>query len=587
MQLFLAKRRGITLIEALIAIALLVIFSSGIYLGFQTVLNVTRNSQDRAIAAGLLSERAEFIRNLPYASIGLVSGVPAGILQSTEQFVRNGLSFTIQNYIRNIDDPFDGVISGTPNDLSPADYKLVELRAACTSCKNQSETVFTFRVAPKGLESSSNNGSLFVNVFDGIGAPISGVNVTVVNNQASPTISIADVTNLNGVLQIVDAPTATGTNAYQITVGKSGYSSDRTYTPGLPANPNPKKADANVDLQKLTDMYFQIDKLGTLTLNSSTNRCVPVPNSIANLVGAKLIGTNPDIIKYASTSITDASGTIAMPLEWDTYLFSLADPAHYLAGVIPYGNSITINPSAALARQIIVSPQVPGAVLVDIVDTLTGAPLSDATATLEGGAVDKSLSVGYANASDTTWLGNYVTHDGFMDTDSAPGYLMLLISGGVYPTSTWHWLISNTIDFGAPDVSLTALDFVLASLPAQTGVKFQLAVNNDNATWNFVGSDGTAGTFFTSTTTLSGFANNRYLRYKVFFETDDEAATPQLDSITFTFKGGCVPASQILFTGLPSNNYTLTVNSPGYQQYQSALVVGQSFQGILAQLQPL
>ena len=585
MQLISFERRGITLIEALIAIALLMIFSSGIYFGFQTVLNVTRNSQDRALTTALLNERAEFIRNLPYSSIGLLGGIPTGIILPTEQFVRNGQSFTIQNYIRNIDDPFDGLISGSPNDTAPADYKLVEMHAACISCMNRTPTIFTFRVAPKGLESSSNNGSLFVNVLDENGDPISGANVTVVNDLALPPIAIADITNLNGVLQVVDTPT--GTQAYKITVGKSGYSSDRTYTPGLPSNPNPNKADASVDAQTLNDMYFQIAKLGTLTLNSSDSRCVAVPDTILNLDGTKLIGTSPDIKKYASTSITNINGTVSVPLEWDTYALTLTDPVHYLAGIIPYGNNITINPLDTLARQIIVTSPAPGAVLVNVLDAVSGAPLIDATVTLEGGAVNSSFITGYATASDTNWSANYATHDGFMDPDSAPGFLMLLSSGEGYSTSTWHWLISNTIDFGASDVSLAALDYALSSLPAGTAVRFQLAANNDNATWNFIGPDGTGGTFFTSTTTLSGFTNNRFLRYEVFFETSDASATPQLDSVTFTFKGGCVPASQTLFADLPSNNYTLTVNALGHQQYQSVIAVGQSFQEVSAQLQPL
>ena len=575
------KRRGLTFIEALIAIALLVIFSLGIYSAFQVLLTVTRSSQDRVVTVGLLNERAEFIRNLPYSSIGIVGGVPAGALQPTEYFVRNGLSFTVQNYVRNIDDPFDGTTGGTPNDTSPDDYKLVELRAACTTCKNQQASVLTFLVAPKGLESSSQNGSLFVNVFDANGLPISGANVLVVNTQASPTININDVTNINGIFPLIDTPT--GTLSYQITVSKSGYSSERTYQPGLPENPNPVNPHATVLSQELTSVSFAIDKLSTLVLNSSDNRCAAVPGVVAKLDGSKLIGASPNIKKYSSTSTTNTEGIISVPLEWDTYTLSLDDSAYYLWGIIPYG-TILINPSSTLSRQVIVSPQVPGAVLVNVLSAASGTPLSDSLVKLEGGAINKTVISSYATASDTVWFANYATHDGFMDPDSSPGFLSLLISEGAYSTSTWHWLISNTIDFGAADVSITAFDYEMASLPAQTDVKFQLAVNNDNATWNFVGPNSNPNTYFTASSTLSDFSNNRYLRYKVFFQTDDPAASPRLDSVTFAFRGGCMPPNQVLFAGLPSGTYTLTVNHDGYAENQSTLTVGQYFQEVTVQL---
>jgi hypothetical protein len=580
MQKISFQRRGLTFIEAIIAMVLLVIFSSGIFFGFQVVLGVTRSSQDREIVTGLLNERAEFIRNLSYASIGVVGGVPPGVLAQTEQYSRNGQSITIQNYVRNIDDPFDSVLGGVPNDTAPGDYKLIELRATCTTCKNQAQSVFTFRSAPKNLESTTNNGSLFINVIDASGAVVSGATVTVQNTQASPTINLTDVTNLSGVLQLVDTPTST--LGYQVFVSKSGFSSEQTYPPGLPANPNPAKLNATVQKQQLTSIFFQIDKLGLLALTTSNNRCVVVPNTIVNIDGSKLIGTSPNIKKYSSTSTTNSSGAAGVSLEWDTYALSLKDASHYLAGLIPYG-PLTVNPSSTLASKFIVSSATPGAVLVDVTDALSGAALSDATVNLQGGAINKFELTGYGVASDTDWSpANFFTQDGSLDVSGSPGILKLLSTNGTYPTSTYHSLISNTLDLGDPTNSITAFDWQIASQPNGTNVKFQLATSSDNATWNFIGPDLTPGTYFTSTSTLSGFTNARYLRYEVFLETDSEQVTPQLDSVTFTFKGGCVPPNQVLFSGLPNNTYTLTINAAGHPQYQTNIVVGQSFQEVVA-----
>src|SRR5205823_562623 len=77
-----------------------------------------------------------------------------------------------------------------------------------------------------------------------------------------------------------------------------------------------------------------------------------------------------------------------------------------------------------------------------------------------------------------------------------------------------------------------------ASTPANTSLKFQLAgSNNVNGPFNFVGPDGTAGTFFTtSPVQLSPqFYNFRFLEYKAFLATTDSAVTPTLNDATFCF----------------------------------------------------
>lgn len=58
------------------------------------------------------------------------------------------------------------------------------------------------------------------------------------NNVATTSIVIDDTTNNDGYVQIIDAPP--GINAYEISVSKPGYSSERTYMIGDVANPNPQ-----------------------------------------------------------------------------------------------------------------------------------------------------------------------------------------------------------------------------------------------------------------------------------------------------------------------------------------------------------
>jgi hypothetical protein len=77
-----------------------------------------------------------------------------------------------------------------------------------------------------------------------------------------------------------------------------------------------------------------------------------------------------------------------------------------------------------------------------------------------------------------------------------------------------------------------------ATVPANTSLQFQLAgSNNPGGPFNFVGPDGTAGTFFTtSPVQLSPqFYNFRFLEYKALLATTNGAVTPTLSDATACF----------------------------------------------------
>ncbi len=76
-----------------------------------------------------------------------------------------------------------------------------------------------------------------------------------------------------------------------------------------------------------------------------------------------------------------------------------------------------------------------------------------------------------------------------------------------------------------------------ATTPANTSVQFQAAAsNNVNGPFNFVGPNGTAGTFFTTSgASLSQFNGLRYLKYKAYLSTTNSAVTPTLNDVTVCF----------------------------------------------------
>ncbi len=105
------------------------------------------------------------------------------------------------------------------------------------------------------------------------------------------------------------------------------------------------------------------------------------------------------------------------------------------------------------------------------------------------------------------------------------------VSAGGYQTSGTY--TSSTFDLGN-SVGFNYLNFT-STEPASTNIQFQIATNNDNATWNYNGPDGTASTFYTSPSALALIASNtRYLRYRATL-TGPGTATPVLQDITVNY----------------------------------------------------
>ncbi|MBI2625733.1 carboxypeptidase regulatory-like domain-containing protein, partial [Candidatus Parcubacteria bacterium] len=340
MALWCAGRRGagISLIGIVIAVGIFVFFSAGIYGAY--VLMIRLNAQNRATVVGLqlAQEKLELVRNLPFVDIGVVGGVPAGVLQQTEEVSRDGINFTMATTVRNVDDPFDGdfgdTVPGKPRDLAPADYKRVEIRIRCVVCPADPPILLTTNAVPKGLEGASANGALFITVFDANGQAVQQATVRVQNPDVSPPIDFTDTTDNAGKLQLIDIPPSV--ERYAITATKSGYSPDFTLPPGAPDNPNPAKPHATVAAQTITEISFAIDRVSTVNLATANQLCQAVGAVGVHLEGAKVIGQNPAVLKTVIDTTTAANGRRTLTdLEWDSYSVNVTSAGYDIAGTIP------------------------------------------------------------------------------------------------------------------------------------------------------------------------------------------------------------------------------------------------------------
>ncbi|PIS07581.1 hypothetical protein COT78_02690 [Candidatus Berkelbacteria bacterium CG10_big_fil_rev_8_21_14_0_10_43_13] len=133
------------------------------------------------------------------------------------------------------------------------------------------------------------------------------------------------------------------------------------------------------------------------------------------------------------------------------------------------------------------------------------------------------------------WSGNFVYTNGNIYWMTGVPDSPVLYAYKVEGYESSGNFISQSIDLSGK-VIVGNLDFNTTA-PSNTEIKFQIAGNNDNATWSFIGPDGTSGTYFTSSGTVidSSLNGNQYFQYKAFLSTTNPSATSVLSDITINY----------------------------------------------------
>lgn len=584
----LSKKNGFSLIEVIFAASIFAVVAISVYSGFGSVQNLISASRDKIAAVDVLNGEMELVRNLSFSNVGVISGIPSGVLGATTTITKDGRVFEVTRSIRNKDDPFDGTIGGTPNDLSPADYKLVQISANCINCKKELNISAIANIAPKNLETASTNGALFIRVFDANGNPVPQAIVQVINTSSG--ININETTDNNGTFQIVDAPPSS--NLYRIITTKSGYTTDRTYATST-SNPNPVKLDATVLLQQLTQVSFIIDRTSDLNVRTMSNTCAPISSVPFTIDGTKLIGTLPDVKKWTGNFTTDSSGVESVSdIEWDVYSFTTSG-GFYLAGTNPI-SPISILPNSNQNVDLVISQDSPKFLLVNVKDAGTGLPISGASIRLFTAGFDQTLLTDQGFVSQTDWsIGagqlNFIdparfhSSDGNIDTNSPAGELKLSSSFGNFVAS--GEITSSIFDTGTSS-NWSRVDITPTDQPMQAGlnsIRFQIATAQENTattTWNFLGPDGTTGTYYTiSNNNINSLHDgDRFIRYKIFLSTMNPSFTPNVSDFAISFASSCIPPGQVSFSSLVNGNYSLEVSASGYTNQTISVNINSDWQ---------
>lgn len=623
MHSFRRNKKGFTAVETIVALGIFALFSAGVYTGIQYTFKSVYSSRIRILETALLNEQIELIRNIPYENVGIVNGSPAGVLQRTVTTTKSGIPFTITRTIRNIDDVFDGTIDGEipdgkvavchndtntliigepalagheghgdsegfcpgdenlGKDISPADYKLVDVSVICDSCGQQRPLSMTTLVAPKYLEGDPNNGALRIRVFENnYTSVVQGATVSITATSTSTTIDLVDTTDNDGELLLVDLPP--GINAYHIVVTKAGYTTAMTTT----SVANPIIPPASVISQNLQSISFEINPAASITLTTKDNLCAPVGSVGVAVQGERLIGTDPDTLLVNSSYTTGGSGQLSLSgLEPDDYSFQAT--SYDVIGAIPM-LPLTVTAGTNYLLDLIVGPNSAHSLLVHVEDSTNGQPIPNATVRLEGGSTDETKTTGIGHSRQNDWSGGsgqslignndaYWNDDGNIDVATTPGNVTLAPLGGGYVSS--GWLESSTFDVG-DGVTYQTLDWQPFVQSAQTGddsLRFQLASSSSTSpsAWDFVGPDGTPGTYYTpsSVDIYDGHDGDQYMRYRAFFQTASSTYSPLLSDFAITYTNSCTPPGQAYFGSLAAQSYTATISADGYETATSSVSV--------------
>ncbi|XKT74681.1 MAG: hypothetical protein ACJKTH_01160 [Patescibacteria group bacterium UBA2163] len=255
--------RGLSLIDVVVGVAIMTVVFLAIFGAFRISIELVFSMKAKTGGVALMTERLERVRALPYGSVGTIGGIPPGVLEQTEQISLNNIRYTIRTVVQYVDAPEDGVGSNDVNSIT-ADYKKVKVEVLWNIKDSPRSVAAVTRVAPPGVETAEDGGTLEVHVRNAAIDPLQGAQVSIVNNNTDPVIDVSIQTNDAGSITLPGAPASGG---YEITVTKDDHSTAQTYSASV-ANPNPSPAHIAVALEETTSISFFIDLLGSLTFST-------------------------------------------------------------------------------------------------------------------------------------------------------------------------------------------------------------------------------------------------------------------------------------------------------------------------------
>jgi Carboxypeptidase regulatory-like domain len=341
---------GFSMVEAIIVSAVMLLFFGGLVTMVIYVMDLVQNARVKLSALSAATERIEFIRSLPYDSVGTVAGIPSGTIPQNRTVVLNNYTLHERVLIEFVDDDADGQGGADTNGII-ADYKRVKVEYTWNITGATSSAFLVSTIVPRSIETTAGGGTIRVNVFDATTVPVTGASVRLLNTTGTTTVDITRLTDTTGTALFAGAPANAN---YEVFVSKAGYSSDQTHV-ATTSNPSPNTPPLSVLEADVSTMNFQIDRLSDLSIavfsdineqmlvEPFTNMSgVATSSGVATLGGElELAGNGPGIYVASGTAFLTSAAPATIE-RWELFDWAKSVPADTTARVRFYvGTSTT------------------------------------------------------------------------------------------------------------------------------------------------------------------------------------------------------------------------------------------------------
>lgn len=560
--------RGMSFIDVVVGTGVMLTVFLSIFGAYRLAIDLVYNTKARVGGVALVTKELEYLRSLPYDSLGTVGGIPAGAVPQLATTTLNNIPYTVRTLILYRDDPADGSGGADSNSIT-ADYKEIKVEALWQVRGRSFSTSALTRVAPHGIESLTSGGTLRVNVFDALAAPVQGASVRIVNASTSPTIDVTVLSDAGGSVALPGAPQASN---YKITVSKDGYSSAQTYDITT-QNPNPNPAHISVANQQTTTISFAIDRVGTMRVTTLSPIDVGAYQDLfPNAAG--LAATTSVVVLGGEALLEDSD--LGYPLLGEARSIDVAPEE--LASWDEASWSATTPPDTALRVHVVYPTGGSYALVPDAVLAGNSAGFTSGLVTLSALSTSTFPSLALRAVFETTNASSTPTlEDWRVDYHAGPSPVPN-VSFTIYGTKTIGTSIS-----GAP-----IYKFVQTNTTASDGSWLITPIEWDTYTMVLTGSTYDVSEVCPSPVVLQPGADlvetlllvpksSHSLRVEVA-----AGGVPLPDaSVTVTNPGNksgtTSSCGQAFFSGLSASDYTVTVTKQGYQDsVQSVSVAGAS-----------
>lgn len=397
--------RGFTLIEGMVMLFLFTLITLIFFQTFAYGTALIQQSKYRLGAIALANQKMEIIRSLDYDAIGTVSGIPAGDLLEDETVQVSNALFQVHTFVQYADDPYDGTLGGSPNDLVPNDYKRVRVEVTWGAETDVEKVMLFSTFAPLGIEQSVGGGILSINILDSQGNGLSGATVRITNSSVAPAVDVTTTTDASGNLFLVGAPASA--QGYRVTFSKTGYFGSASYAPYPTTAFVPIDVHASVVDGVVNQATFVMDQSSALELRTVDPFGNAVPDIDYRIDGGRLLGsqsgTGVPVYEFGEDASTDTSGEQTYTnRSYGGYTWTLdaGETDWTFIGLTPESstgvNSIDLAPNTSQTVQMTLAENAVNGALFAVTSSVDATPISGAAVHLTNATLvyDETVTTG-------------------------------------------------------------------------------------------------------------------------------------------------------------------------------------------------